>query len=194
VALDDMLQALEDEGERQQDEILESAKRQAAEIVKAARDQTAAIKAAHVDRVSRAAADDMARALTSARHHVEQAVSAAKEVVIEETFDAGLSQLSHVRQAPDYPSIFASLALEALDQAEGNAIVHVDPRDQALAKQVLDADKNSHDLEADIKTTGGLVLTAADGRIAIDNTLESRAERARRFLKTEVAALLFERR
>lgn len=191
MALDDMLQALEEEGDRQQDEILESAKRQAAEIVRAAKDQVDEIKGAHLDRVTRAATDDMARALMSAKHHVEQTVSAAKEEVIESSFTAGMGQLAKVRQSRDYPDIFARLTEEALGQAAGDLTVHVDPRDRKLAESVLKKSGIAYNLVTDIKTEGGLTLTADGGRIAIDNTLESRSERARRFLKTEVAALLF---
>ncbi|MBI3859691.1 MAG: hypothetical protein HY296_05560 [Thaumarchaeota archaeon] len=44
--------------------------------------------------------------------------------------------------------------------------------------------------ETDIETTGGVVMTSADGSVRFDNTFESRLERMRPALRKEVAGIL----
>lgn len=191
MALDDMLRALENEGRSAQAEILKSAKNQAADIVKAAKAQTAEIEALYTDRVNRSIEDETAKMLTEARRHVERSASKTKDKIIEDVFAGSLAELKKTRESADYERVFGRLAHDAIARAEGHVIVHVDPRDQALAESVLSKTKFDYELMTDISTDGGLVISAEQGRVVIDNTVESRAARARVFMKGVVAARLF---
>ena len=80
-------------------------------------------------------------------------------------------------------------ALETL--GEPGSRVHVDPRDQALAGEILARSFPAAELIADLTTLGGAVVTSADDRIRIDNTFEARLVRATEVHRRELARQLF---
>jgi vacuolar-type H+-ATPase subunit E/Vma4 len=191
VALDDMLKALAEDGKQQQSDILETARIQARDIIKSAEAQAGGIKTAHVDKMNKLIADEKTKMLAEAKSAVEFEVSRTKDDVIEDLFDDAHERLRAVRSSKDYPMIFRNLVEEALSQAQGALVIHVDPRDRKLAEEVLAEAKADYKLESDLTSQGGVEITAENGRITISNTLESRADRARRFLKSEVATTVF---
>jgi vacuolar-type H+-ATPase subunit E/Vma4 len=191
MALDDMLRALEEEGRSQQAEIISTAKKQAADIVKGAKAQVAEIEATHTDRVNRSVEDETAKMLTEARRKVERGISKVKETMIEDAFAGAASGLKTARKAGDYETVFAALAHDAIQKAEGHVVVHIDSRDQKLAETILKKAGFDYELRADLVTDGGLIISAEEGRVIIDNTFESRAARARVFMKSQVASRLF---
>ncbi len=191
MALDDMLKALEVDGRQQQSDILETARVQARDIIKSAEAQAGAIKEEHLDKINRVIGEEKTKLLAEARTSVDREVSRTKDDVIEDIFDKAMADMRAIRSSKEYPAVFESLALEALSQAQGSLVVHIDPRDKKLAEEVLSKMSADYRLETDLTSQGGLEITAADGRITISNTMESRADRARRFLKSEVAATVF---
>jgi len=191
VALDDMLKALEEDGKQQQSDIMETARIQARDIIKAAESQAGDIKSAHVDKMNKVIREETTKLLAEAKTSVDREVNRTKDDVIEDLFDKAHERLRAVRASKDYPEIFRELAEEALSQADGTLVIHVDPRDKKLAEEVLAKSKADYTLETDLTSQGGVEITAEHGRITISNTLESRADRARRFLKSEVAASVF---
>lgn len=191
MALDDMLKALAQDGKQQQSDIMETARVQARDIIRSAESQAGGIKSAHIDKMNRVIADEKTKLLAEAKTAVEYEVSRTKDGVIEDLFDEAHERLRTVRSSKDYHAIFRKLVEEALSQADGALVIHVDPRDKKLAEEVLANSKADYKLEADLTSQGGLEITADNGRITISNTLESRADRARRFLKSEVAATVF---
>ncbi|MFA5867293.1 MAG: V-type ATP synthase subunit E [Actinomycetota bacterium] len=191
MALDDMLKALEEDGKQQQSDIMETARIQARDIIKAAESQAGDIKSAHVDKMNKVIREETTKLLAEAKTSVDREVNRTKDDVIEDLFDKAHERLRAVRASKDYPEIFRELAEEALSQADGTLVIHVDPRDKKLAEEVLAKSKADYTLETDLTSQGGVEITAEHGRITISNTLESRADRARRFLKSEVAASVF---
>lgn len=191
MAIDDMLRALEEEGRLQQTEILDSAKLQAAEIVKTAKGQIAQIESVHTDRVNKIVEDETAKMLTEAKRHVERGVSKVKDKLIEAVFTGALADLKKVRKSADYEGVFRRLAQDAIDRAEGHIEIHIDARDRGLADKVFGASKIDYELKEDIETSGGAIISAEQGRVIIDNTVESRTARAREFMTSLAATRLF---
>lgn len=191
MALDDMLRALEEEGRSAQADILKTAKNQADDIVKTAKGQVGEIEAVYTDRVNRSIEDETAKMLTEARRHVERSVSKTKEKIIEDVFTGAAADLKKTRGSKDYNAVFERLAHDALSRAEGHVVIHVDPRDKALAEAVIKKSGAGYELKTDISNDGGLIISAEEGRVVIDNTVESRAARARVFMKSQVASRLF---
>jgi vacuolar-type H+-ATPase subunit E/Vma4 len=191
VALDDMLKALEEDGKQQQSDIMETARVQARDIIKSAESQAGDIKTAHVEKMNKVIGEETTKLLSEAKTSVDREVNRTKDDVIEDLFDKAHERLRAVRSSKVYPEIFRRLVEEALVQADGALVIHVDPRDKKLAEDILADSKADYKLETDLTSQGGLEITAENDRITISNTLESRADRARRFLKSEVAASVF---
>lgn len=191
MALDDMLKALEEDGKQQQSDIMETARVQARDIIKSAESQAGDIKSAHIDKVNIIISEETTKLLSEAKAAVDREISRMKDDVIEDLFDEAHERLRAVRLSKDYPEIFSRLIAEALSQAEGELVIHIDPRDKKLAGEILAKSKAKYHLDTDLTSLGGVEITAEKGRITISNTFESRADRARRFLKSEVAAAVF---
>jgi vacuolar-type H+-ATPase subunit E/Vma4 len=186
-----MLKALEVDGKQQQSDIMETARVQARDIIKSAEAQAGDIKTAHVDKMNRLISEETTKLLSEAKTIVERELNRTKDDVIEDIFDKAHEKMRSVRASKDYPAIFDTLLNEALSQADGTITIHVDPRDKKLAEEVLSKTGKDYKLETDLTSQGGVEITAEKGRITIANTIESRLDRARRFLKSEVAAAVF---
>lgn len=191
MALNDMLKALEEDGKQQQSDIMETARVQARDIIKSAEAQAGDIKTAHVDKMNKIISEETTKLVSEAKTSVDREINRTKDDVIEDIFDKAHDKMRSVRSMKEYPAIFDALMQEALSQADGSIIVHVDPRDKKLADEVLSKTDSDYRLETDLSSQGGVEITAENGRITISNTIESRLDRARRFLKSEVAATVF---
>jgi len=90
------------------------------------------------------------------------------------------------------PLLFSRLLNESAGEMEGGAIVlHVDPRDEALCREVLAQSGREFQVVPDITTWGGVIVSSPDEQVRIHNTLESRLERAKNLYKKEVCRILF---
>jgi vacuolar-type H+-ATPase subunit E/Vma4 len=109
-------------------------------------------------------------------------------------------RLMHVRQQAGYAVLLQRLLHEVLDALGSEEVaanpphVLLDARDEALVRACLRADGVAAraTLETSLECWGGVIVRSGDGRITVDNRLETRLERARPVLQQELAAA-FER-
>ena len=69
-------------------------------------------------------------------------------------------------------------------------IIHIDKRDLELCREILKERGLDREVVGDLNTAGGVRITTADGKITVDNTIESRFERAKEILRQEIFSLL----
>lgn len=131
------------------------------------------------------------RAVLLHRAHMEalQITGAVREALVDAALEQSRGRLAEMRSDTAYPAALRRFLEETLAElgyftssapAERAARIRLqaDPRDRALLEQIL------HDLELDLpvdyslKCWGGLIAHSEDGRIAANNTLDSRLERA----------------
>ena len=191
MALDDMLRAIEEEGETRCKEILDNAGAEAAEILKTAKEEAKRVIEEYVNRAEATMYGEKTRILSDAKLYVKKQVIQAKEEHIEDAFDKVAGEFEAMRKRPEYASYFRRLLDETAANAEGNLIISVDRRDEKIARDAIAAAGIDCELRTDISTIGGLKAITADGRIVLTNTIDSRLERAKQFLKPEVATKLF---
>lgn len=119
----------------------------------------------------------------------------ARAELIATALDRLADQLNGLRAEPGrYEALLDRLLREAvalLEREDGQIILRVDPRDKALLEGLLRRSGISA-LESrfDLNTAGGLIISNAGGSVIVDNTLETRFERARPILQQEIAAAL----
>jgi V/A-type H+-transporting ATPase subunit E len=191
MALDDMLRAIEEEGEARCKDILDTAQAEAAEILKNAKEEAKRTREEYVTRAEATMYGEKTRILSDAKLYVKKQVIQAKEKHIEDAFDNVAGELEAMRKRPEYASYFRRLLDETAANAEGNLVISVDRRDEKVARDAVAAAGLDCELRTDISTLGGLKAITADGRIVLTNTIDSRLERAKQFLKPEVATKLF---
>jgi vacuolar-type H+-ATPase subunit E/Vma4 len=103
-------------------------------------------------------------------------------------------QLAAMRSSPVYRQVLGSLVHEALDGLGmgDNCTVWLlaDSRDKNILEDILAEKGSKVKLSYELNCWGGLVARSEDGRIEAINTLESRLERAKTFLRGYLAVLL----
>lgn len=191
MALDDMLRTIEEEGEKRRQEILKRAQGEAAEIVKRAKDEAKVIKDEYIRRAQSSLQGEKTRILSDAKLFVKKQVIQAKEKHIEEAFGEVAKELEAMRPSEEYAKYFRRLLEETAANAEGKLIVSVDKRDEKVAAAAISEMGLDCELRTDLTCLGGLRATTLDGRITLTNTFDSRLERAKQFLKPDVATMMF---
>jgi vacuolar-type H+-ATPase subunit E/Vma4 len=120
------------------------------------------------------------------------AFARAKEDLFQQVFDQAARRVASARDHPGYRLLLKKIAGEAMEDLPAEEIrVHIDPRDEALCREVLREMKRNCEVVTDLTTMGGLNATTADERFMIFNTLESRLERARELMKSEIMSTLY---
>lgn len=191
MALEDMLQALEEEGSAECERVLSQAKDRAEEIIKEAKEEGVVVKKEHMSKIDILLKAERSRVMNEASFAVKKAIIKAKDSLIARTFDEISSEIGKIRGTPSYKEVFAKLASEALSNTKGKLVVSVDPKDAELAESVLKGMGVDYELRTDLQCCGGLTVTTQDGRVTYVNTLDSRLEKARLVLKSQVASVLF---
>jgi len=112
-----------------------------------------------------------------------------REIILNDVFEEVRKQLSAVKNRPDYAAIAAMLTHEALTQLMATeAEVQADEATQ----KVLKLDKLSKELNGKfsfgnkLEEGTGVVVSAADGKLYYDNTLETRLSRLQGSLRSSV--------
>lgn len=170
------------EGREQALAIIETAKREAkeevAKILEGSVKQAEALKRQITGTAELEARNSQLRVL-------EKAVNDAVNEAV-----SGISKLEGKR----YESALARLISEGVDVIGPRASVLCNSRDKSVLSSVMKAIGRQHpgisEGGATLESSGGVVLTTADGTIRFDNTIEARLERMRPALRKEVADLL----
>jgi vacuolar-type H+-ATPase subunit E/Vma4 len=190
VAIEDILRALEEQGQADCDACTEEARAHAAQILEDAQAKASSIHEHHISSIERTARTEAMKRVNAARLKGRMQVSGVRGEGLDGVFESARQQLPQLRQRSDYPQLFASLAREALDDVEGPVVIRVAPADVDLARQTASQLGADAEVVGDMETAGGLIVESAGGKIVRRNTLEDRLERARPYIQADVAKVL----
>jgi V/A-type H+-transporting ATPase subunit E len=191
MALDEILKALEEEGDREVAEIIAKARAQADKIIEEAKEEAKRLKNEEVDKAKRAAESESARIINAARLFAKKEIIRAKEECIKKVVEEARERLKNLRRGKEYPQILQRLIAEAMEGVDGRVVVKVNPEDKELAQKLLSDFQITYELKPESNIEGGLQVQTKDASIFINNTLESRLNKAAQLLKTEVTKILF---
>jgi V/A-type H+-transporting ATPase subunit E len=175
-----LIEKMQADVDAQVEAILSKAKSEASEIeAQAAGEIEQQEKAARLASLKRL---DLERARGAAKimQAIKKQESELKRDIMEQVFDAARKQLDELGKS-EYDKLFTALASETFrDLPEGKFIVAVQEGDKSRATKAVKASKIDATVEETLDGVGGgLVLRSEDGRIFVDNTLQSRLERIR---------------
>ncbi|OPX63253.1 MULTISPECIES: V-type ATP synthase subunit E [unclassified Methanoregula] len=192
MAYEDLLKSVEESAHEKEQELRNRQTAVVDEIRARARKQAGAVRQGHLDEAARSISAERNKLLYLAKAEKKEMLIRVRESAFEQAFAESVTRLKTLRADPEYPAVFDKLLREAA-AAMGNGafVVHIDPRDEALCKQTLLAQRISPGIRADISTSGGLVAALPDNSIVISNTVESRLERVRELKRKEIHAILF---
>jgi vacuolar-type H+-ATPase subunit E/Vma4 len=194
MSLEAILEAIRGAGDAQVGEIEARTRTQVYEILANARVESEEVEEEAYNTAIAPAAKERARIIHRARLEAIRVVGEAREALVDMTLERTRGVLAGLRTDRQYPEVLCRLLEEALAELrsslEHQAIIHLeaDRRDRALLESLL-----KH-LDVDIEVSyikecwGGLVARSEDGRVVVDNLLETRLERAIPFLRQYLAA------
>lgn len=191
MALEDIFSALEQQADKEIEEILQDARDQAGMIAEDASDQADQIRSARIERAEKSTRAQASQSLNAARLEAKKRIAAVKEEAVEVVFDAAAAPLAGLRERAEYAGIFESLVKEAVAGLDGDIEVLVDEADESLASSTLSKLGVQATLKPAITTAGGVTATTREGRIARRNTFEDRLEKVRQRAQADVAGVLF---
>ncbi len=192
MAIDDLIKAVEVSGQERILEIQERSKAEADEIIKDAQAKDQPIKKRLLEEAAQSVAIQRNKILSEVREKSRMEFIKAKNEIFERVFDEAVRNLESSREHPRYKEILKSLLNEAIgDLGTDGVIFHIDKRDEALFKDILNEMKISGDIITDLTSAGGLNAYSRDGRFVIFNTLESRLKKAKEIYRPEIFSVLF---
>ena len=190
MAIEDILQALDDQAQADSDAVIAEAEVHAQLIIEDAQHAAGEIHANFARQVERVARADAAKIVNAARLGAKMEVSSAKGFGVQSVLDAARARLGEVRSG-DYDSLFDGLAAEALADTTGAVTIRVASADADRARQAATSAGLEADVVADLETAGGIVVESQGGRIIRRNTLEDRLDRVGQMLQADIARVLF---
>jgi len=190
MAIEDILQALDDQAQADCDAVIGEAQEHAKLIIDEAERQATVIHERFGRQVELVAKSGASKIINAARLEAKMQVSSVKGSGVANVFEAARGVLPQLREA-GYAELFDQLAAEAFEGLEGPVHVRVAAADVDLAAAAVAASGLEADVAGDLDTSGGLVVEAHGGRIIRRNTLEDRLDRVSQFVQADVARVLF---
>ncbi len=192
MSIEDILQALDDQCRQECQEIFSRAEAEAKQILDKAEVEADAIRQVRLDKVKAEARSETTSMLYTARLKSKNTIISIKEQIAERAMASADEDLQGLRSRQDYPAILEEMIGEGLTRISGKVLVHIDPADKEVAEAVMKKLAIDHELLTDVQTAGGAMVSDADGRVRIVNTVEERLNRAREKLRMYVSGVLFE--
>lgn len=190
MAIEDILQALDDQAQADCDAVIGEAQEHAKLIIDEAERQAITIHEGFARQVERVAKSEASKVVNAARLEAKMQVSSVKGSGVAGVFEAARAVLPSLRES-GYGELFARLASEAFEGLEEPVRVRVAAADMDFATQAVATSGLVGDVVGDLDTTGGLVVELHGGRISRRNTLEDRLDRVSQFVQADVARVLF---
>ena len=138
--------------------------------------------------------------ISEAKMNARRAELGAKEEVIEAAFNQAIGELKVKASSGDeeYEDSLSKMIKEAADEIGGkDLIIQLNEADTNKFKSQLDSsstfqiDDIKFQLGEPIDTIGGAIVKTKNGDIEVNNTIESRLDRFKSVLRSEVADVLF---
>lgn len=192
MAIDDLIKAVEVGGQERISEIMERSRAEADEIIREAKAKDEPIRKRLLDDAKQSVEIQRNKLLSAAREKSRMEVAKTKSEIFQKVFDEVPGQLASVRENPHYKEHLKVLLDEALrDLGTREVVLHIDKRDEALWKEILNESKGAYHIVSDLTSAGGLNVSTPDERFVVFNTLESRLKRVKEIYRPEIFSILF---
>ncbi len=204
-----IIEEIEKSTEKKVSELLSEAKEKVGAVLDDARKKASDEESAILARGEQEARRESQRILAEARIKARREQVKAQEEVVQKSFDTArktLLKMADEKKAAgiEYRDVLERLIRESTVSSGIQSLeVLVNPRDQGLVSQdVLSriAAQAGKELgmtmslrvsDEPLACMGGVVVRSADGKVRVENTFESRIERFREAIRTQVAKELF---
>jgi vacuolar-type H+-ATPase subunit E/Vma4 len=194
--IDRLARAILAEAREESEEIRGQARKSAEAIKSRAQEEAAAVRKSILERANQDAERLRGQTMATSQLQARSTQLADREKLLELVFSEAHKRLDVVTKRPDYDAIATRMLREALmelriDKAEIRAD---DSTRKALMKGGLDEvakeRKGQYTFGAPLQEGTGVVVTAPNGKLQYDNTLETRLSRLQGTLRSSVYKVL----
>jgi V/A-type H+-transporting ATPase subunit E len=202
---DNIVSSIMSEAQGKVDEIIQKASTEAATITDKGEKTAQSTKAKMLDESQKQANMRYQQLISEAKMNARRAKLEAREQLIEESFEKAKADLNEIASSSsdEYKNSLTKIIKEAaIEVGGGDLIVSVKSEDVEKAKASLPLiTKEVSDVTGvttnllfgeNINTIGGAIVKTKNGEIEVNNTIESRLERFKKSLRSEVAKVLFD--
>jgi vacuolar-type H+-ATPase subunit E/Vma4 len=189
---EDLISAVKAGAQERIKEIQDRAQAEAQKIRKDAEERTQSTRSAYLDEAARGVKLEKSKLISKAGADKRMALARLKDDLFQQVFARAAQQMALARNHPAYRESFKKMVHETMEELAGEEVtVHIDSRDEPLCREILKEIQRNCGVVTDLTTLGGLNATTAGERLMVFNTLESRLQRAKELMKSEIMSTLY---
>jgi len=189
---DDLISAVKASAQERMKEIQDRAQAEAQKIRKDAEERAQSIRSASLEGAAQGIKLEKSKLISKVGAEKRMALAKVKDDLFQQVFARAAQQMASARTHPGYRASFKKMVSEAMEELAGEEVrVHIDPRDEPLCREILKEMQRNCEVVTDLTTMGGMNATTADERLMVFNTIESRLERAKELMKSEIMSTLY---
>jgi len=187
-----LIESVEVSAKEKVSELKEKTYREATEITKEAESKDESIRMRYLEAVNKALEIERNEAIVKIKEETKMKLIRVKDEMYQKAFSEAKAILSSARENANYENSFRKMLKEAAAELVGEEIrLHIDKRDENLCKKLLPELHLNCEITTDLTCAGGLNASTKDERFIVFNTIESRFERAKALLRSEIFATLY---
>jgi len=189
---EELIEAVEVSAKEKISDLKEKTYREATEITKEAQSKDESIRMRYLDAVKKAVEIERNEAIVRIKEETRMKLIRAKDEMYQKAFSEAKATLSPARENANYENSFRKMLKEAAAELVGEEIrLHIDKRDENLCKKLLSELHLNCEIATDLTCAGGLNASTKDERFTVFNTIESRLERAKALMRSEIFTILY---
>jgi len=189
---EELIEAIEVSAQEKISDLKEKTYREASEITKEAESKDESIRMRYLEAVKKAVEIERNKAIVKIKEETRMQLIRVKEEMYQKAFFKAKATLSSAREKANYENSFRKMLKEAAAELVGEEIwLHIDKRDENLCKKLLPELHLNCEIITDLTCAGGLNASTKDERFIVFSTIESRLEKAKELLKSEIFTTLY---
>jgi len=189
---EELIEAVEVSAQEKISDLKEKTYREASEITKEAESKDEIIRMRYLEAVKKAVEIERNEAIVKIKEETKMQLIRVKEETYQKAFLKAKATLSSAREKANYKNSFRKMLIEAAAEMAGEEIrLHIDKRDENLCKKLLPELNLTCEIATDLTCAGGLNASTKDERFIVFSTIESRLEKAKELLKSEIFTTLY---
>lgn len=184
-----------DQARRKADEIIEKAEKEAEAILNTAKIQTEEERAARLRKAEEEGKSMKEKIIAEERFKARMNFFSEREGIIEVIFSKIMKKLEEICERSEYQRWLLDISIKSCREFENSSVVlRANRRDlRFLSVKIGEISKKSGKtvvLGDPIQAIGGIRIESEDGKIAVDQTIESMIERNREKIRMKIIHLL----
>lgn len=189
---EELIEAVEVSAKEKISDLKEKTYREATEITKEAESKDESIRMRYLDAVNKAVEIERNEAIVKIKEETKMQLIRVKDEMYQKAFLKAKATLSSAREKANYKNSFRKMLKEAAAELAGEEIrLHIDKRDENICKKLLPELHLNCEIATDLTCAGGLNASTKDERFTVFNTIESRLERAKALMRSEIFTILY---